>query len=81
MILFDVTNLYILNIFFRAISFLQDNFHVTKVYGKYNRTPKNKLWTYNVKGDRAEPTASVKCIYCVRNKAAIGEKETKGSEK
>ncbi len=72
---------YKLNILFQSIPFFRDNFYVAKVYGKYNNTPKNKLWTYNVRGNRAEPTASVKCIYCVRNQAAIGEKEMKGSEK
>ena len=66
---------YKLNVLFRAIKLLQENYYVIKVFGKYNKTPKNKLWSYNIKDNRAEPIGSVKCIYNVRNEEAIGERE------
>lgn len=65
-----------LNLLFKSIKIFQENFYVIKIYGRYNKTPKNKLWSYNVKGDKAEPISTVKCIYNVKNEEAIGERKT-----
>lgn len=69
-----------LNILFGSIPHLQEKYHVIKVNGKYNRTPENSLWSYNIKNDFAEPIGSVKCIYSVRNEEAIAEKKFVGKE-
>lgn len=66
---------YKLNVLFRSIEKLRENYYVIKVFGKYNKTPKNKLWSYNIKENSVEPIGTVKCIYSVRNEEAIGDRE------
>lgn len=66
---------YKLNVLFKSIEILQINYYVIKVFGKYNKTPKNKLWSYNIKDNNVEPIGTVKCIYSVRNEEAIGDRE------
>lgn len=66
---------YKLNILFQAVKPFQEKYSVIKVYGKYNRTPENKLFLYNIRKNNAEPFASVKCIYNVKDAEAIGNRE------
>lgn len=64
-----------LNLLFKSIKMFGENYHVIKIYGKYNKTPKNKLWSYNIRVDNVEPISTVKCIYNVKNEEAIGERQ------
>ena len=65
---------YKLNVLFKSIEMLRENYYVIKIYGKYNKTPKNKLWSYSIEDNNVEPIGTVKCIYNVRNEEAIGDK-------
>ncbi len=64
-----------MNVLFRSIEILRENYYVIKIFGKYNKTPKNKLWSYNIEDNNVEPIGTVKCIYSVRNEEAIGGRE------
>jgi hypothetical protein len=46
-------------------------YHIIKVYGKYNQTPQNNLFTYDLSSFKCEPTLAVKCIYSVRKSECI----------
>lgn len=61
--------------FFKTID---DMFKVIRVYGKYNKTPKNDFIEYmnNDKNKNSDsPTYDVKCIYSVRDKECIANRE------
>lgn len=64
-----------LNILFKTFDIVNERYNVIKVYGKYNHTPDNKFWTYDLTRNYVEPISSVKCIYNVKSEDAIGEKE------
>lgn len=48
---------------------------IIKVYGKYNATPNNGLFKFEYSTMNSEPTIAVKCIYSIRDKRCIVEKE------
>ena len=49
-------------------------YHVIKILGKYNYSPPNKLFEYNIRNNNTEPITSVKCIYNVKNVSAIADR-------
>lgn len=65
---------YKLNCLYKYFSGFADIFWVIKVFGKYNYTPKNDLFSYDLRSNKAEPITTVKCIYNVRNINAIEER-------
>lgn len=48
------------------MTFVRDAYDVIKIHGKYNRTPENDLYRYNIHSTQTEPTLNVKTIYSVR---------------
>lgn len=64
-----------LNLLYRCIPGFKDSYKVIKIYGKYNKTLDNGFFQYNLNSSRAEPTLSVKCIYNVKCKEVIMERE------
>lgn len=63
-----------LNYMFRVLD-LDQQYDVIKVYGKYNGTPNDGFFSFDVKSMKSEPTIAVKCIYSVKNSKCIIEKE------
>ncbi|WP_448860687.1 hypothetical protein [Clostridium sp.] len=63
-----------LNTLCRNIEMFNNAYHVYKVFGKYNRTPKIRFITYDLTSDKVEPILSIKTIYNVKKHEAILEK-------
>lgn len=63
-----------LNIFYKQFPGFKDTYQVFKIYGKYNKTPRNSLFQYNLSSSTAEPTLAVKCIYNVKCRDAIKQR-------
>ena len=63
-----------LNFFFDSYGF-ETMYAIIKVYGKYNSTPSQGLFKFEYSSMRAEPTIGVKCIFNIRDKRCIIEKE------
>ena len=55
-----------INFLFDNVTFVRDAYDVIKIHGKYNRTPENDLYRYNIHSTQTEPTLNVKTIYSVR---------------
>lgn len=66
---------YKLNVLFSAIGSFTDKYYIIKIIGKYLQNTKNNLFQYDNKNDKIEPITSVKCIYSVRNKKCITDRE------
>ena len=64
-----------LNILYKIIPDFISIYPVIKVFGKYNKTPKNNLFCYNINTNEAEPTLASKCIYNIKVSKCILEKE------
>lgn len=60
-----------LNLLYKCVPEFKDFYKVIKIYGKYNRTPNNGFFHYNISDSRIEPTLAVKSIYNVKCKEAI----------
>lgn len=60
-----------LNLLYKCIPSFRDNYNVFKILGKYNKTPNNGFFYYNVCDNKIEPTLASKCIYNVKCKEAI----------
>lgn len=63
-----------LNVLYKMIPEFKNSYHVFKIYGKYNKTPPNNLFQYNLNSKLSEPTLAVKCIYNVKCNDAILER-------
>lgn len=63
-----------LNTLCRSIEAFNTGYNVYKVFGKYNKTPKNQLIIYDLTNDKVEPILSVKTIYNVKKYQAILER-------
>ena len=64
-----------LDMLFSAFSDWTNKYPLIKVYGKYNYTPNNGFFTFDYTSMHSEPTIAVKCIYNVKNKDCILEKD------
>lgn len=60
-----------INVIFENMKPFKDSYNIIKIYGKYNKTPKMELYTYDILSDSCEPTAGVKCIYSVRDSSCL----------
>lgn len=64
-----------LNKLFEYFPAFAQEYHIIKVYGKYNKTPSNNLFSYDIHSYSPEPTLAIKCIYSIKNSKCILEKE------
>ena len=65
---------YKLNTLYDYFPSFKEMYHVIKILGKYNYSPPNKLFEYNIRNNNTEPITSVKCIYNVKNISAIADR-------
>lgn len=63
-----------LNFFYDVFNF-GEKYDLIKVFGKYNFTPNFGIFKFDYSTSKAEPTIGAKCIYSIRNKKCIIEKE------
>lgn len=70
----ELTLGYKLNLIYEKVPDFYKKYNVIKIIAKYNNSPKNKLYNFSVNNSKIEPTSSVKTIYNVKSKEAIGYK-------
>lgn len=64
-----------LNVLYKYIQDFRSKYPVIRVFGKYNRTPDNQFWTYDLTGRIIEPISTIKSIYNIKDKSAIADRQ------
>lgn len=64
-----------LNVLYEIFPDFIKMYPMIKIYGMYSKTPKNNLFSYDIRTQKAEPTLISKCIYSIKDSKCILEKE------
>lgn len=60
-----------INFLFNNVDIINNQYDIIKIHGKYNSTPENNLYKYNIHTRNTQPTLSIKTIYSVRKRNCL----------